>query len=101
VKPGVDRTPPTGARGPRACRVALVGFALLYAAALALYAIGRFGLFGSPSGPLAGVFLVPLGLPWVLMLGGAPEAALPWLGALAPLVNLGLIAALCRLLGRR
>jgi hypothetical protein len=85
----------------RACGIALAIFALLYVAALALYAIGAFGLFGSPQGPLAGVFLVPLGLPWNLMLDGAPEAALPWLGALAPLVNLGLIAVLCRVLGRR
>lgn len=90
---------PGGRRSPRACRVALGVFALLYAAALALHAIGTFGLFGSPSGPLAGVFLVPLGLPWTLMLDGAPEAALPWLGALAPLLNLGLIAALRRWVG--
>jgi hypothetical protein len=87
---------PVGA-GARACRIALAAFAVLYAAALALYAIGALGLFGSPQGPLAGVFLVPLGLPWILMLDGPPEAALPWLGALAPLVNLGLIALLCRI----
>ena len=29
--------------------------------------IGFFGLFGSPRGPLAGVFLIPLGMPWILM----------------------------------
>jgi hypothetical protein len=88
-------------RGSRACGIILVVFALLYLAALALFAIGALGLFGSPQGPLAGVFLVPLGLPWTLLIGGAPEVALPWLGALAPLVNLGLIAVLCRVLGRR
>ena len=36
----------------------------LYLAALFLFVVGSFGLFGSDSGPLAGVFLVPLGLPW-------------------------------------
>lgn len=104
MTPGADEThsgAASGPRGPRACRIALGGFALLYLVALVLYAIGSFGLFGSPQGPLAGVFLVPLGLPWNLMLDGAPEAALPWLGALAPLANLGLIAVLCRVLGRR
>ncbi len=89
------------ASGARGCRIALGGFALLYLVALGFYAVGSFGLFGSPQGPLAGVFLVPLGLPWTLMIDGAPEAALPWLGALAPLVNLGLIAGLCRPFGRR
>jgi hypothetical protein len=83
------------------CRIAVIGFAALHAAALALYAIGSFGLFGSPRGPLAGVFLVPLGLPWNLLLDGAPQAALPMVGALTPLVNLGLIAAICRLVHRR
>ena len=89
------------ARGAGICRVVLLILALLYLAALALFAIGSFGLFGSPQGPLAGIFLVPLGLPWILMTDGVPEAALPWVGVLAPLVNLGLIAALCRAIRHR
>lgn len=101
MTPGAHGAPSGAPSGARGRRIALGGFALLYLVALGLYAIGSFGLFGSPQGPLAGVFLVPLGLPWNLMLDGAPEAALPWLGALAPLANLGLIAVLCRVLGRR
>ena len=83
------------------CRTVLVIVGLLYLAALILFVIGTFGLFGSQQGPLAGVFLVPLGLPWVLMLDGVPEVARPWLAALAPLLNLILLLALCRLFSAR
>ena len=80
----------------RLCRAAIWGFAILYAAALALYFIGTFGLFGSEPGPLAGVFLVPLGIPWLVLLELAPEPAWPWLAAAAPLVNLFILWLVCR-----
>ncbi len=80
----------------RFCRWFLTIFALLYLLALALLAIGSFGLFGSERDPLSGVYLVLLGMPWPLLLGGLPEPLLPWLGALAPALNLLLIGALCR-----
>lgn len=83
------------------CRTVLAILALLYITALILFVIGTFGLFGSPQGPLAGVFLVPVGLPWNLMLDGVPEGARPWLAALAPLLNLVVLLALCRLLAAR
>lgn len=66
-------------------------FALLWLIALALFVIGTFGLFGSPSGPLAGVFLLPLGLPWNLALDWLPEPARPWAAALTPGINLLLL----------
>jgi len=47
----------------RACRAVVVVLAGLYILALALFAIGTFGLFGNEPGPLAGVYLLPLGLP--------------------------------------
>jgi hypothetical protein len=84
-----------------ACRILLCVFAGLYALALALFGIGTFGLFGSKSGPLAGVYLVPLGLPWNRMLHGFPDAALPWLAATSPLVNLCIVYAVCQLIGKR
>jgi hypothetical protein len=68
--------------------------------ALALLLIGTFGLFGQERDPLAGVFLMPLGLPWVLWLDDLPEPALPWVGILAPLINLALLALFCRLIRR-
>lgn len=76
------------------CKAAIWIFAGLYAVALGLFMIGSFGLFGQDRDPLAGVFLMPLGLPWNLL--PAPEDALVWLGVLAPVVNLLLLRALCR-----
>ena len=80
----------------RLCRAAIWGFAILDVAALALYFIGNFGLFGSEPGPLAGVFLVPLGIPWLLLVELTPEPAWPWLGAAAPLANLLILRLICR-----
>lgn len=74
----------------------VIGFAALYAAAFALFLIGSFGWFGSPQGPLAGVFLVPLGLPWNLALDGLPEALRAAAGVGAPALNLLLLWGLCR-----
>jgi hypothetical protein len=80
-----------------ACRLAVVGFFVLYALAAGLFVVGTFGLFGSPSGPLAGVFLVPLGFPWNRMLDVFPEPLWPTLAVLAPGVNLVILVLICRL----
>ncbi|SDK64592.1 hypothetical protein [Aliiruegeria lutimaris] len=69
---------------------------VLYLFALALLLIGTFGLFGQERDPLAGVFLMPLGMPWVLWLNGLPDEILPWLAAMAPLLNLAILTLLCR-----
>jgi hypothetical protein len=82
------------------CTVALVIFGLLYLTALVLFVIGTFGLFGSPKGPMAGIFRVPLGLPWVKMLDGVSATLRPWLAMATPLVNLCMLWVLCRLLRR-
>jgi len=74
----------------------VIGFAAVYAAAFVLFLIGTYGWFGSPQGPLAGVFLVPLGLPWNLWLDGLPESARQVAAAAAPALNLLLLWALCR-----
>lgn len=68
----------------------------MYLVALALLLIGTFGLFGQERDPLAGVFLVPLGLPWSLGTGGLPEPLLPWMAALSPLLNIAVLTLLCR-----
>jgi hypothetical protein len=83
------------------CKWFLGAFVLLYVAALALLVIGTFGLLGSPRGPLAGVFLVPLGLPWNLLLDGFPDALRPWFAAGAPLLNALILWVACRLIGTR
>jgi hypothetical protein len=81
----------------RACWAAVIVFALLYASAIALLLIGTFGWFGNERDPLAGVFLAPLGWPWNRLVDFAPESLWPWLAAAAPVVNLAILALLCRL----
>lgn len=84
-----------------ACRILAWLFGLLWLAALALLAIGTFGLFGQDRDPLSGVFLLPLGLPWNLVLDIFPPAPRFWLSALAPGLNMAIIVVLCLISGRR
>lgn len=84
----------------RLCRFVTLAFLLLYIAALGLLAVGTFGLFGAEKDPLSGVFLVPLGVPWAMMIDAAPDAAAPWLAMAAPALNLAIIAGICRLVNR-
>lgn len=79
----------------RACRIILTAFTGLYFLALASFAIGMRGLFGSEKGSLAGIFLVPLGLPWNLYLDVFPDPAVPWVAAGTPLLNLLLLGSAC------
>ncbi|MFV1876633.1 hypothetical protein [Nioella sp.] len=79
------------------CRIVLLVFTLLYGAALLLFLIGTFGWFGQDRDPIAGVFLIPLGLPWNRLIDGLPDPLLAWAAAGAPLVNLVILAGLCRL----
>lgn len=76
----------------RLCTSAIALFAVLYVAALALGFIGTYGWSGQERDPLGWVFILPLGLPWTVLL---PGGAL-WLAALAPLLNLAILAAICR-----
>lgn len=83
------------------CRIIIWIFSFLYAGAVVLLLIGTFGLFGNERDPLSAVFLLPIGLPWTLLVELAPEPAWPWLAALAPAVNLALLFALCKTLKAR
>jgi hypothetical protein len=65
-------------------------FAVLYALALLLFLVGNFGWFGQERDPLAGIFLLPLGLPWS-WLGGRMGLAGVAVGVLSPLVNLAIL----------
>ncbi len=87
--------------GRRVCRGVLAVYLVLYLLALLLLVVGTFGLFGSPEGPLAGVFVVILGLPWTSMLDSVPGALGTSAAVLAPALNAALLALLCRLGGRR
>lgn len=72
-----------------------------YLVALALLLIGTFGLFGQERDPLSGVFLIPLGLPWVSLLDGVSDGLKPWLAVFAPALNLFILMALCRVFSRK
>lgn len=78
------------------CRWGIRLFAVAYVAALAIYLIGVLGLFGQERDPLAGVFLMPLGLPWNRLVDHAPEPLWPWLTTAAPVLNLLLLCVGCR-----
>ncbi|MGA9252113.1 MAG: hypothetical protein WBV78_20535 [Roseobacter sp.] len=78
------------------CKWIVRVFAGLYLLALVILGIGVFGLFGQDKDPLSAVYLMPLGLPWVLWADGAPDMMLPWIAALAPALNLVILIALCK-----
>ena len=82
--------------GLRFYQVAVWAYAALYLGALGLLVVGAFGLFGQERDPLAGVFLMPLGLPWTLLIVDMPPAEARWVAMTAPLANLLLVAAIRR-----
>jgi len=77
------------------CRMLVRGFALLYLFALAYTGISATGWFDFAPAPLAGVFLVVLGLPWTLAAAWFPDAWQPLVAAAAPLVTLTLLWTYC------
>ncbi len=80
----------------RACHLVWWVLLAFYLLALGVFAIGTFGLFGEARDPLSGVFLIPLGLPWNLLVDVFPEPLWPWLAAAAPVLNLVLLRLICR-----
>jgi hypothetical protein len=81
----------------KACQWVIGIVGVLYLVALALLLTGTFGLFGQERDPLAGVFLVPLGLPWILGVDVLPEALKPWAAIFAPLLNIAILTVFCRI----
>lgn len=77
------------------CRWTVILFTALYLISAVLFLIGTFGLFGSETGPLAGIFLIPLGIPWIFLSDFVPTGFALWLGLCAPLINLALIRIVC------
>jgi hypothetical protein len=83
------------------CRMMVRSFALLYLAALAYAGISATGWFDFAPAPLAGVFLVVLGLPWTLAAAWFPDPLQPLVAATAPLVTLILLWTYCHWPRRR
>jgi len=77
------------------CNWAVRTFSIAYMVALILFIVGTFGLFGQPSDPVSGIFLIPLGLPWNLVVDLMPEPMWPWLTAAAPILNILILRWLC------
>lgn len=69
---------------------AFLVFAGLYAIALLLLLIGAFGWFGQEKDPLSAVFLLPLGLPWNVLVDRIGLPGVPGL-LVAPAVNAGIL----------
>lgn len=80
----------------RLCRIVLSVLAAVYVISVLLLLSGMFGLFGATPGPIAGVFLVPLAMPWIYLVDVLPEPLWPWAVVLAPGINLALIWLICR-----
>ncbi|MDK3074295.1 hypothetical protein QO034_14380 [Sedimentitalea sp. JM2-8] len=84
----------------RLLHIVFWGLIGLYVIALFLWAVGTFGWFGQERDPLSAVFLVTLGLPWIRFIDAAPAAALPWLAALSPVLNIVIVGRLARYFSR-
>lgn len=75
-------------------------FAALYAVALIVFFGVLFGVFRGDA--LAGVFLIPLGLPWIVFAENLPKVWILgfsltwWTGVLAPAINLLILYLLAR-----
>ena len=85
----------------RFCRLAIGVYALLYVVALAVAVVGTQGLFGTQPDGLAAVWLIFLGLPWIigltpLSLVGLPVIIGQVVAVVAPLLNIWLLWRFCR-----
>ena len=78
------------------CRTTIIVFAVMYLLALVAFLTGTFGWLGQERDPLSGVFLPPLGLPWILAADLFSDSAKPWFAAIAPALNLLALVLICR-----
>ncbi|WP_141728172.1 hypothetical protein [Devosia insulae] len=83
------------------CRMVVRAFGLLYLLALAFTGISATGWFDFAPAPLAGVFLVVIGLPWTLAAAWFPDPLQPLVAAVAPLPTLILLWTWCHWPRRR
>ena len=80
----------------RLLRIVFWFVAGLYIFAFTFFVVGWFGLFGMTHDPLAGVFLIPLGLPWNFAGDYFPLGVQPYISIFAPLINLGILHLISR-----
>ena len=84
-------------------RIFPFGFLIAYLLALGVFVVGQIGFSGSVKDPFAGVYLIPLGLPWVYVFdfNSLSDNAANWLRVLSPVLNYFFITATCGFLRRR
>lgn len=83
------------------CRMVVRAFGLLYLGTLAFTGVAALGWFDFAPTPLAGVFLVVIGLPWTLAAAWFPDPLQPLVAAIAPLATLTLLWTWCHWPRRR
>ena len=83
------------------CKITIWVFVLLWTGAAFIFATGTFGWFGEPQDPLSGVFLIPLGFPWIRAIELVPEAVKPLFAVVVPLLNLAILVLICRQMNGR
>lgn len=81
----------------RVFRIVAIGLLVAWLVALALLAIGTFGLFGQEREPLSAIFVLPLGLPWTFLFSSLSDAGGPWVAILSPLLKIIIFASLARM----
>ena len=79
-------------------RAVLAVFLLVYLFALAVFVVGEYGLFGMPKDPLAGILILPLGLPWILFFDPESNGLGVVEAALCPLVNFAILYGVYRIM---
>jgi len=65
-------------------------FLALYISAVFILLTGFFGWFAQQQDPLSGIFLLPLGLPWIII-GDKMGLTSTALAILSPAINLGIL----------
>ncbi|MCF6272193.1 MAG: hypothetical protein L3J37_03240 [Rhodobacteraceae bacterium] len=78
------------------CKALIWIGSILYVAALGIWIISEYGLFGQDSTAFSGIFLVFFGMPWSMMSNIGPESIWPYLTALTPLINILLLVGICK-----
>lgn len=75
-------------------------FVALWMVSLALLAIGTYGWLGQEPDPLAGIFVILLGSPWV-QLAAKTGLSGPLVAILSPAITLMMLMGFCRIFVRR
>ena len=89
----------------RFCKAFVGVYFVLCILALVLVPLNAVGAFGMDPDPLSGVFALLLSMPWSLWTGHfASDTNTVWnlgLGALGMMLNVAILAFICRMLGSR